>query len=141
MNPAAPIVPIPVGLAAPVRSSVSSQKTARRRPPSPGRAQGPGTRRTRPCPDFPLLPYDLTRAPELASLALVEEALHISVLSLVAAHPTLQNDPSADEAFSVRRARRLITAVGTLQISLSRYRDAVYSVLCPPPPPLDDLSF
>ena len=141
MNPAAPIVPIPVGPAAPVRNSMSSQKTARLRPPYPRRAPGPGRRRTRPCPDFPLVPCDLSRAPELASLALVEQALHISVLSLVAEHPTLQNDPSADEAISVRRARRLISAIGTLQISLSRYRDAVYSVLCPPPPPLDDLSF
>jgi hypothetical protein len=67
--------------------------------------------------------------------------LHISVLCLVAAHPTLQNDPQAAEALSVRRARRLITAVGTLQISLSRYRDAVYFALCPPPPPLDDIPF
>jgi hypothetical protein len=97
---------------------------------------------TRPAPDFPLVPYDLSRAPELAPLALVEEALHISVLSLVAAHPSLQDDPTAQEPSSLRRARRLITAVGTLHIALSRYRDAVYHALCPPPPPpVDDLNF
>ena len=55
---------------------------------------------TRPVPDFPLLPYDLSRAPELGSLALLEEALHISVLSLVAEHPTLQNDCGPDERAS-----------------------------------------
>jgi hypothetical protein len=97
---------------------------------------------TRPAPDFPLVPYDLSRAPELASLALVQEALHISVLSLVAEHPTLQNEPTAQEPSSLRRARRLIAAVGTFHNALSRYRDAVYHALCPPPaPPRDDLHF
>ena len=93
-------------------------------------------------PDFPLLPYDLSRAPELSSLALLEEALHISVLSLVAEHPTLQHDPGPDEPASLRRARRLIASVGTFRNALVKYRDAVYLALCPPPPdPLDDLSF
>ena len=97
---------------------------------------------TRPAPDFPLLPYDLSRAPELGSLALLEEALHISVLSLVAEHPALQYDPGPDEPASLRRARRLIASVGTFRNAVSKYRDAVYRALCPPPPtPLDDLSF
>ena len=97
---------------------------------------------TRPAPDFPLLPYDLLRAPELGSLALLEEALHISVLSLVAEHPTLQNDPGPDEPASLRRARRLIASAGTFRTALAKYRDAVYLALCPTPPaPLDDLSF
>jgi len=141
MNPASPIVPLAIGQTAELRSSVSSPKIARLRPRRPRRAPGPGTLRTGPSPDFPLCPYDLARAPELASLALVQEALHISVLSLVAEHPTLQNEPSANEPCTLRRARHLIAAVGTFQNALSRYRDAVYSVLCPPPPPLDDLSF
>ena len=142
MNPAAPIGPIPVGSADPARSCVSSQKTARLDPPYPRRSPGPGTRRTRPCPDFPLVPDDLARAPELASLALVEDALHISVLSLVAEHPTLQNDPGPGEPASLRRARRLIASVGTFRNALAKYRDAVYLALCPTPPaPLDDLSF
>jgi hypothetical protein len=88
-----------------------------------------------------LCPYDLSRAPELASLALVEQALHISVLSLCAEHPTLQNEPLPDEPSSLRRARRLIAAVATFRIALSRYHDAVYRVLAPPPPPSDDLNF
>lgn len=97
---------------------------------------------TRPAPDFPLLPYELSRAPELGSLALLEEALHISVLSLVAEHPTLQNDPDPDEPASLRRARRLIASAGTFRTALAKYRDAVYLALCPTPPaPLDDLSF
>ena len=96
---------------------------------------------TRAAPDFPLLPYDLSRAPELGSLALLEEALHISVLSLVAEHPTLQNEPTAQEPSSLRRARRLVGAVGTFRQALSRYRDAVYRALAPVPPSPDDLLF
>ena len=97
---------------------------------------------TRAAPDFPLLPYDLSRAPELGALALLEEALHISVLSLVAEHPTLHSDPEPGDPASLRRARRLIASVGTFRNAVSRYRDAVYRALCPPPPaPLDDLSF
>ena len=96
---------------------------------------------TFPSPGFPLIPYDLSRAPELAALALVEEALHVSVLSLVAEHPTLQNEPTAQEPSSLRRARRLVGAVGTFRQALSRYRDAVYRALCPPTPPTDDLHF
>jgi hypothetical protein len=93
-------------------------------------------------PDFPLLPYDLSRAPELGSLALLEQALHISVLSLVAEHPTLQDDPGPNEPDSLRLARRLIASLSTFRNALSKYRDAVYRALCPPPPdPLDDLSF
>lgn len=92
--------------------------------------------------EFPLVPYDLSRAPELAALTLVEEALHVSVLSLVAEHPTLQHDPSPKDPGSVRRARRLLTAVATFRRALSSYRDAVYRALCPCPPPLhDDLNF
>jgi hypothetical protein len=97
---------------------------------------------TRAAPDFPLLPYDLWRAPQLGSLALLQEALHISVLSLVAEHPTLQDDPGPNEPASLRRARRLIASIGTFGNALSKYRDAVYLALCPAPPaPIDDLSF
>jgi hypothetical protein len=88
--------------------------------------------------DFPLVPYDLSRAPELAALALVEQALHVSVLSLVAEHPTLQHDPTPQDPCTLRRARRLLTAVATFRRALSSYRGAVYRVLCPCPPPLDD---
>src|SRR5258708_9217374 len=77
----------------------------------------PGGLMTPPTPDFPLVPYDLSRAPELASLALVEEALHISALSLVAGHPTFQNDPTAKEPSSLRRARLLSITRSTLPIS------------------------
>ena len=96
---------------------------------------------TGPAPDFPLVPYDLSRAPELASLALVEEALHISILSLVAEHPTLQNESTSQEPSSLRCARRLIAAVGTFRHALSRYRGGVYRALTPPPPAPDDLLF
>ena len=96
----------------------------------------------RSAPDFPLLPYDLSRAPELGSLALLEQALHISVLCLLAEHPTLQHDPEPADPPSLRRARRLVSSVGVFRNAVSRYRDSVYRALCPPPPaPLDDLSF
>lgn len=97
---------------------------------------------TRRDPDFPLLPYDLSRAPELGALALLNETLHISILSLCAEHPSLQNDTLPNEPTSLRRARRLISAIGSCQNALDKYRDAVYLTFCPPPPdPLDDLSF
>ena len=68
---------------------------------------------TRRDPDFPLLPYDLSRAPELGALALLNETLHISILSLCAEHPSLQNDTLPNEPTSLRRARRLISAIGS----------------------------
>lgn len=85
-------------------------------------------------PDFPLVPYDLSRAPQLAALTLVEEALHVSVLSLVAEHPMLQQEPTPQDTGAVRRARRLLTAVSTFRRALSSYRGALYRALCPCPP-------
>lgn len=91
--------------------------------------------------DFPLVPYDLSRAPQLGALALVEEALHVSVLSLVAEHPALQHDPTPQDSSSLRRARRLLTAVASFRRALSSYRGAVYRALAPCPPPVNDLIF
>lgn len=91
--------------------------------------------------DFPLCPYDISRAPELASLALLEESLHISVLALCAAHPSLLNDAEKDEPSSLRRARRLLASIHTFRHALARYRDAVYTTILPTPPPLDELLF
>jgi hypothetical protein len=93
------------------------------------------------CPGFSLVPHDLSRAPELASLALVEEALHVSILSLCAEHPTLQNEPDPSDPASIRRARRLVAAVATFRAALSRYRGAVHRSLCPPPSPQHDPLF
>ncbi len=110
------------------------QKTAHLRAGCPRRPPRQGALMTRYDPEFPLLPYDLSRAPELAPLALLEETLHISVLSLCAEHPTLQHDPEPQEPTSLRRARRLIASISTFQNALDKYRDSVYRALCPTPP-------
>ena len=89
----------------------------------------------------PLCPADLVAAPELASLALVEHALHTALLALVAAHPTLQDLADPDEPLSLRLARRFVGATTTLHRVLARYRAAVYDALRPTLRLPDDLPF
>jgi len=89
----------------------------------------------------PLSPSDLARAPELAALAIVEDALHTALLALVAEHPSLPDFAAPGEPASLRRARRLITAAATLDRAMDRYRCAVYEALAPLPFSHQDLPF
>jgi hypothetical protein len=77
----------------------------------------------------------LRLAPELASLALLEDALRISLLALLAEHPTLAFFPEPPEPPSLRRARHLLCAVRTLRRALDRYRASVHDALNYQPPP------
>ncbi len=86
----------------------------------------------------------LRQAPELASLAILEETLHVCLLALYTEHPTLDFFPEPPEPPSLRRARRLLSAVHTLQGALDRYYASVYDAIgyqplpaLPPLPPLD----
>lgn len=104
------------------------------RTPHAGPARSASSRR-------PLRPPDLSQAPELASLAIVEDALHTALLALVAAHPTLEDLAAPGEPPSLRRARRLVVSAAALCHLLVRYRAAVYDALDPHPPQPDDLLF
>lgn len=89
----------------------------------------------------PLRPCDLDFAPELAALAIVQDALHTALVALYAAHPTLDDFAAPNEPPSLRRARRLVAAASSLGQALERYRATVYDVLAPPAPSDDDLLF
>jgi len=82
----------------------------------------------------------LAAAPELATLALLDNALAICTTSLLAEHPTLGHDLRPDpEPPSLREARRLIAAVHRFRRAIARYRTAVLDVLAPTS--VDDESF
>ena len=83
----------------------------------------------------------LAQAPELATLALLDVALAISVRALLAEHPTLELHESGPEPASLRRARRLLAAVYPLQRASHRYRDAALAALAPAKGTDDDLPF
>lgn len=71
-------------------------------------------------------PRLLSQAPELATLAVLEVALEITVRALIAEHPTLDEfEPSLAEPRSLRRARRLLAGIYPLQRAVQRYRTAV----------------
>lgn len=68
---------------------------------------------------------DVYAAPELATLAVVEAALDVSLIALVAAHPDdheLEEDPPLPERVA---ARALVEAVHDVAAALNRYRLAL----------------
>lgn len=73
---------------------------------------------------------DLYAAPELAVLAVLEAAVDISLVALVAAHPDdheLEDDPPPPERVAARAlvvaARDVADAVNQYRLALSRARD------------------
>ena len=86
--------------------------------------------------DAPLVLGDLVAAPELATLAIVEQALQATTLALLAVHPTLQDFAHPREPPSVALARHVLVATAALRLHLRRYRTAVLDALrpCPPQP-------
>ena len=89
----------------------------------------------------PLLLRDLGGAPELASLAILEHALHTTTLALLAVHPTLHHFKAPREPPCVRQARRLLASTAALDRCLRRYRSAVLDALRPCTPHPDDAIF
>ena len=74
----------------------------------------------------------LAAAPELATLALLDTALDVCTVALLAEHPTLDHDLRPDpEPPSLREARRLIAAANRCRGTVARYRSAVLGSLVP----------
>lgn len=71
-------------------------------------------------------PYELSDAPELAVLAVLDTAIEAVTRALVAAHPELCDDrgPRSKQE-PVVSACRFLTRVHKLQAALARYRQAV----------------
>jgi hypothetical protein len=63
-------------------------------------------------------------APQLGVLALLEAAVDVALVALVAAHPDDEPEP-ADVPLERRAARNVVAAAGTLSTALDRYRLAV----------------
>jgi hypothetical protein len=87
-------------------------------------------------------PRLLSQAPELATLAVLEVALEITVRALVAEHPTL--DELAErpvEPRSLRCARKLLAGIYPLQRAVQRYRAAVLAATSPEGDDDDNLPF
>src|SRR4051812_47152882 len=82
-----------------------------------------------------LTPRVLAQAPELAVLAMLDEALHLTLLSLAAEHPTLDRaDHVLDRnphrlATTLRLANRIVDRIENLRRLLDRYRAAVDDML------------
>ena len=100
----------------------------------------------RPARPPPLTPRTLARAPALGVLTLLDEALHLARLVLVAEHPTLDTGDHGrdrdDRAPPVRLAYRIIDRAQPLHRLLDRYRAAVTHALEPPPTPSEiDIDF
>jgi hypothetical protein len=63
-------------------------------------------------------------SPELSVLALLEAAVDVALVALVAAHPDDEPDPGAVPV-ERRAAKSLIAAAGALAVALDRYRLAL----------------
>jgi hypothetical protein len=67
---------------------------------------------------------DLYASPELGVLAVLESAVDVALLALVAAYP--EDEPDAENVPLERRAaRNLVSAAGDLATALHRYRLAL----------------
>lgn len=83
----------------------------------------------------------LRSAPELACLALLDDALGATADSLSAVHPTLLCPTEPHEPPSLSTARRLRSVIADLRAVLHRYRDAVYDAIGVDPDSVDDELF
>ena len=89
----------------------------------------------------PLDPRTLARAPELATLAALENLLFVATRALIAEHESLCDDDCPQrgtEPPTLREARRLLCRVHPLQNAIARYQRAVLAALAPPTLPADD---
>ena len=75
----------------------------------------------------------LAQAPELSSIAALDELLVIIAHALEAEHPTLALDPHEPrrEPPTLREARRLVRDAHALRRRVARYRRAVLDALAP----------
>ena len=76
-----------------------------------------------------LVPNDLATSPELATLAMLDTVLHVTVLALVAENADLLLDRPEDRAMATTprlcAAEAIIDQIHSLRRVLDRYRDAL----------------
>ncbi len=61
-------------------------------------------------------------APELACLAVLDAAIDMTILAIVAVYPEMQDQDPADQTVSLRAATVVIEDARTLIASVARYR-------------------
>ncbi len=84
----------------------------------------------------------LRAAPELATIAILEHAIHVLLASLAAEHTTLADPAGPHEPPSLRAARRLSLHASALLTPLGRYHASVDTEIAKAPPSLmDDLPY
>ena len=89
----------------------------------------------------PLDPRTLARAPELATLAALENILFVATRALIAEHESLCDDDCLQrgaEPPTLREARRVLCRIYSLKNAIARYQRAVLVALAPPNPPAND---
>jgi hypothetical protein len=93
----------------------------------------------------PARPHLLARAhrdsPELAVLALLDDALLTALVVLHAEHPALHTFDPPVRAHPLDRARHLVRTIGALRDAIDRYRRAVLRDLGAPAADQTDLPF
>lgn len=104
----------------------------------------PSPRALEPFPVWPL-PFDLAENPELAVLAVLDSALHLTVRALVAAHPQLQADEvpywRLDRSPLFILADSIVSHAQTLSEKLEQYRILLLPLDPPAPHHNEDLPF
>jgi hypothetical protein len=80
-------------------------------------------------------------APEIAVLAVVDDALRAALVALLAEHPTLAELGSPRDPTTLREARGVIRCALALRDALERYRAALAPVFDGPTMPDDDIPF
>jgi hypothetical protein len=89
-----------------------------------------------------ITPETFAAAPELAVLALLDEALRIARYALLAAQPSLVGEPPAWRVDpELVAARHLLRDATTLERSIARYRQRILRALHDAPDRDDDLPF
>jgi hypothetical protein len=61
-------------------------------------------------------------APELASLAVLEAAIDMAIVAIIAVYPEMQDQDPADQTVSLRAATVVIEDGRTLAATMARYR-------------------
>lgn len=86
-------------------------------------------------------PQTLRAAPELATLAVLEDVLRTTVVALLAAHPGLETPAEPREPPTRRRARAIMAAADRIYLALDRYTWAVVADLYDTPDDDEELPF
>ncbi len=86
-------------------------------------------------------PQTLRAAPELATLAVLEDVVRTTVVALLAVHPGIDTPAEPQEPPTRRRARALMAAADRIYLALDRYSWAVVADLYDRPDDEEELPF